>query len=635
MNKITYTYPGSDLDRARNMIAALGSFWSRTYTGIDQLVSYANATAQLLAQSHLNLLETVASLSRYDVPVFHEENWYALTIKKSELNSVRTNLTQFNNNNNTFNDGELVFDSAAELDFYAFPLPTNIAGAAKVVNRIINPTVALDFNVDFVLDAPRNAILFAENPFTNPAFLRRVITGPDGKEDEELVLWLFKTHVDYDYIFSQFAYAVGMRLKSSSGAKQLMNAVITGLINGGASVESLDLALSAITGVPISAEPEETVETIVRDGHGLVIITDKSVYRFTEDVTVVVAVGQKITAGTRLIDAFNVLEFHQGVVADELEALALDRGVLAGCFYSDLLFENKDVPLEVDTDHLSGYTYVRFGLGGFPTDVDKFFDELHARGIEAAEEPDAACFLKPNIFTTRGELPSVGTLNIVYQTADTNKFYQWRIVQPAREATGAYIALTPEEREACGFDWLQFFSRASFPQVGYEDKLYVAADTGVFYKWVTEVPGSPAVGIYAEVLPPAKRTGTLARLLDTRRQPDGEPTAANLPATINPLKFLVENVLRNNAFCVTITVAALGQNHLGLYNIRHLKRLIPPQTLMFLVYKLRPAVDRIKEINLNETLRKFTAAEPLADAIPDDYVSELGLSVKIISGTCQ
>jgi len=635
VNKITYTYPGSDLDRAKNLIAALGSFWSRTYTGIDQLVSYANATAQLLAQAHLNLLETVASLSRYDVPVFHEENWYPLTIKKSELNSVKTNLTLFNNNANTFNDGELVFNSAADMDFYAFPLPPNVAGVAKIVNRIINPTAALDFNVDFVLDPQRSAIIFAANPFNNPAFLRRAIEGTNGKEDEELVLWLFKTHLDYDYIFSQFAYAVGMRLKSSAGAKQLVNAVITGLINGGASVESLDLALSALTGVPLSTEPEETVETIVRDAHGLVIITDKAVYRFTEDVTPLVAVGQRLAAGTRLVDAFNVHEFHRGVVLEELEALALDRGVLAGCFYSDLLFENKEVPLEIDTEHPSGYTYVKFGLGGFPTDVDKFFDELHARGIEAAETPDASCFLKPNIFTTRGDLPSVGTLNVIYQTADTNKFYRWLIVQPAREATGDYIALTPEERESCKFDWLQFFSRASFPQVGYEDKLYVAADTGVFYKWVTEVPGSPAVGIYSEVLPPAKRTGTLAQILDRRRQPDGEPTAANLPTSINPLKFLVENVLRNNAFCVTIEVAALGQNHLGLYNIRHLRRLIPPQTLMFLVYKLRPAANRINDTNFTETLRKFTAAEPLGDTVPDDYVSELGLSVKIISGTCQ
>jgi len=635
VRKITYTYPGSDLDRARNMIAALGSFWARTYTGIDQLVSYANANAQLVAQTHLNMLETVASLSRYDVPVFHAENWYPLTIKKSELNSVKTNLTQFSLNKNKFDDGKLVFNSAADFDFFAFPVPDNLVGVAKVMNRIINPTAALDFNVDFVIDNERKAIVLAENPFDNPAFLRRVVTAPGGGEDEEIILWLFKAQFDYNFIFSQFAYAVGLQLKSSENAKQLTNAIITGLISGGATVAVLDMALSAITGVPISAEPEETVEKIVRDAHGVVIITDKSVYRFTDDVTVAVTEEQKITAGTRLIDAFEIHELHHGAVSAAIDSLALGRGVLAGCFYGDLMFENKDVPLEVNTAHPSGYTYIKFGLGGFPADVDKFFDELHARGIEAAEGPDADCFLNPNIFTTRTELPSVGVTNVIYQTSDTGKFYQWRVLQAYTEAIGNYVELTTKERRACKFEWLRFFSRASFPSVGYADKLYIAADTGIFYKWVTEIPARPAVGAYSEVRPPVKKTGTLAQLLDKRAEPDSQPGEENLPKTINPLKFLVENVLRNNAFCVSIIVPALGQNHLGLYNIRHIKRLLPPQTLMFLVYKLRPAANKITENNLNEVLRKFSATAPILSTVAENNINERGLTVKTISGTCQ
>src|SRR5690606_17803300 len=115
-------------------------------------------------------------------------------------------------------------------------------------------------------------------------------------------------------------------------------------------------------------------------------------------------------------------QFQRGQVPAELRAVELGRGWLAAGFVGGLTFENKDVPLVVESDGV--YTRLSWELGGWDQDVRRFFDQLHARGL--ANPP------------------------------------------------------------------------------------------------------------------------TLAQLLDRRTNPAGEPTAANLPATINPLAFLVANVLRNH-----------------------------------------------------------------------------------------
>lgn len=386
----SFTYPQSDLDRARVLLSVLGSFWSRTYEARDQVRSYALATAETVAQSHRNLLETVAALSRYEVPLFHAETWVPLTLKKSEMNSGDIGAARFDSGSFFFNDGRAQFDTPVNQPYFAFPKPAKMVGVAQVFNKLVFPTVALSENTGYAIDINRDALVFAENPFDNPAFLRRPVYVGNQLADEEIVVWGFLGQFDYEYVFNQFAYALGMRLTTSQGYKDLVNAVTTGLVSGGASAAALDLAFSAITGVPV-AYGNETVAVVQLDRRGLFIATDKNVYRFSETAVPVVAVDDKLTAGDRLVDAVSVVELHNGAVPEYVSALALDSGFLAACFYGDLVFENKEVPLEIDTAHPSGYTYVKFGLGGFPADVELFFDEIHARGIENATATPEDC----------------------------------------------------------------------------------------------------------------------------------------------------------------------------------------------------------------------------------------------------
>jgi hypothetical protein len=531
-----YTYPQSDLDRGRVLLSVLGSFWSRTYTARDQVQSYTLATAESVLQSHRNLLETIAALSRYDVPLFHTENWVPITLKKSQMNTGAVGIARFDDGSLALSDGRAQFNQPSNRPYFAFPKLVNLVSVSQIFNKLIFPTTALMEKTDYIIDSSRDALVFAENPFNNPAFLRRPVYDGNQLVDEEIVVWGFLGAFDYQYVFKQFAYALGMRLDTSQGYKDLMNAVTTGLISGGATASALDLAFSAISGVPVAAD-DETVDVVQIDSNGLFIATDKNVYRFVPTAAPVVAVGDKLTAGDRLVDAVNIVELSAGAAPSYIPALALDTGFLSACFYGDLVFENKDVPLEVDVDHPSGYTYVKFGLGGLPADVTRFFDDVHARGVESATTPPELC-------------------------------------------------------------------------------------------------------------PPGRRRHTLAQILDKRAQPEyvvepqiypvDEPTAANLPATINPLQFVVANILRNNVFLIQIKSVALGQNRLGLYNIRHLRQLLPPHTAMIVLYEMGGIRDVISGAdNLTESTTTFTGMAPIADVVHGSLVTDDGATARIFSGTCQ
>lgn len=527
----TFHYPQSDLDKGKELLRVLGTFWSSTFQAQDQIASYTQAAAEAAKQNQLNLLEAVAALSRFDVPVFHTENWYPITLRKSQLNKTAANVYKFDTPDLEFDANSYVtFDGAAQTNLYAFPVDTKLAAACHIFDRILFPTVDLIGGSDFKVDRQNGAIVFIQNPFELPAIPRTPVYAENNAlVDEIITLWAFRANLDYGYIFRQFAYAVNIQLESSENAKQLVNAIFDGLIAGGATVHVINAALSAIFDIPVVKEDGEIVEVMARDRNGSFIATNKHVYRFADTAIPIVAVDQVLRAGDRLVDAFDVIELNRGVVPDTFAALALDQNFTSYCYYADLIFENREVPLRVITDHPSGYTYVDFPLSGFPADVAQFFNDVHERGIK----------------------------------------------------------LIPPAPEPCK-------------------------------------------------LPNGQRSGTLAHVLDRRTNPIGEPAADDLPATINPLRFLVNNVLRNHAMLVTVKVAEMGKNHLSLYNIRHLRQLFPPYAGMFIVYNLGGLADSIDgENTLGEELTVFKGANPLADSVLPEYVRDKGVIVRLFSGTCE
>lgn len=70
---------------------------------------------------------------------------------------------------------------------------------------------------------------------------------------------------------------------------------------------------------------------------------------------------------------------------------------------------------------------------------------------------------------------------------------------------------------------------------------------------------------------------TIAMLLDLRLQPQStQPTAASLPSTINPAKFILDNMLRDGVIIVYTNSDSYGSNALNLNNLNILRKLLPP-----------------------------------------------------------
>lgn len=532
-----YVYPATDFDRPKNMLALLGTFWAEVYQGKEQITSITAAKGQVENQTLTDLLAVADSFARGRCPIYHTDNWYLLRLRQSELNSAQVAVATF--------DSGLVFNAGASFDVparsttFAFPVDGRLANVRQILNRFTEPSLLWTAGVDFLLSP--GCITFRSNPFDDPRVARRHVYEDGQIVDEEAVLWLFKGEFDFDILYRQYGYVLNMQFESSLAYRNLLNAFFDALV-GGTTASQVLLAASAITGIPLVLEPQETVEHVTSDGAGQLIITDQHVYRFSMAANPLVEVGDVVHAGDSLVNALEVYELNQGHVPENLRALAMGKGFLAACYYGDLVFENKDVPLEVIENHPSSFTYVKFGLGGFPLDVARFFDDMHERGIAASQQQVDACH---------------------------------------------------------------------------------PGDTVL-------IPGDPCAD---EPFPDQRiRRGTLAHLLDVRPNPVGEPTAASLPRTINPLQFLIENVLRANAVILHVRAAGLGYDRLGLHASTHFQRIVPPHTALILLVELTPASDSVTVELIDENLTIFKGMS-LADTIEDMVVERIGL--RVVSGTCQ
>lgn len=513
-----YRYPQNDFDRPDVLLGVLGSYWATTYQGNGLLEDLTSAAGQLAQQSYVQFLELVNSVSRVNVPLYHQDNWYAFTIRQSQVNTAASRIARYTTPAayDYTSPARIAYGVPTALgQYYTITKPAELVGVRAMFNRLIEPSVELIEGVDYWITATE--IVFRDDPFTNPKIAQREILNDVGAVvDVELVLWLYRGQWDWNYIYEQFGYALRLRLQTSEGYKQFINAIFDAF-NTGTAIRNQQQALAAAFGVPLVVETIETVETVVSDARHLNIITDQHVYQFPLGTTAIVAPGQVLRAGDPLTDLLQVFELNRGQVVD-ISALTVGPGVLAWGYYGDITFGNDEVPLVVEPD-VDGYTKVSWELGGFPYDIEKFWDDVHAAGVAKGQ--------------------------------------------------------------------------------------------------------------------------TLAMLLDVRAEPVGQPAPGNLPPTINPLNFLTQNLLRNNAVVVKVKPGSQLGRRLAFVPVEQLRKIQPPQSLLIFVVELAhqddPVIMEAPGTELQPGYDEAVAGFPCmvaADSIDSStYVSEQ-VRVSLIGGRC-
>ncbi len=369
-------FPASELDDAKHLLNVVGSFWATTYAGNFLVESLLYARGRLEVQAHVDLLELTACLSRFKTPVYHLDGWYCLTLRESALSKPSARF----DSGYTFASG-LAFDAPLPTPFFVWALPTGLVSVQVAMNRIYDADLTWLAGVDFFLRD--SAVWFKANPFDDTRITPRPIFQDNEVVDRECDLWLYHSFWDKAHVYRQYGYVLGLNLSSSPNARDLVNAVYDGLVEG-TTGRCIEQAFSALADVPLALS-DETVQRVLRDHRGLAIVTDRRVYRFHGDSQVLVQTGDTVKAGDPLTDTLVFYEFNRGQVPslEELRTLSVGKGFLANGYLQDLSFQNKDVPLLVEED-VDGYTKVSFELGGFPGDVTAFWDEVHARGIQKA-----------------------------------------------------------------------------------------------------------------------------------------------------------------------------------------------------------------------------------------------------------
>lgn len=369
------TFPANDLQRPERLHALLGSFWLDQYAGQAQIRAFCEAAGEALQQTWQNVRELEQLAGRETCPIWHTDRWLKVTLLESELGSQPM----------TFGDGHAfgiytaggqpLFGSG-DVSHYAFTSP-DIVSVQIITNRITDPSRTLLNGIDFRLE--HGLLVFRENPFDSAEEFQVQTVFTDGAAaDRELTLWLWRSQQDWTYLQDHWAYLLGLDLPSVPAAREVFNAEYDA-ITGGTALEQIARLLQAATGIPLALS-DEIVEDITLDSDGLLIITDRRIYRYAADATALVAIGDAVVAGQALVDTLQIYQLNQGVLPTDVRAIAAGPGLLGPGYLGELVFHNEDTALIVESD-LEGNTRVSFALSGFPLDVEAFWDAVHAQGL--------------------------------------------------------------------------------------------------------------------------------------------------------------------------------------------------------------------------------------------------------------
>lgn len=474
-------YPSWDYNKGYQLLQKLGSFWSDVFADQNKVATFLRASAHERHQTYLNFLETVASVSRFTVPVFHKEYWYLLTAKKSDAAQILS----------IYQADDLVYGPQSgtdparpagfvqvyggednpfqtQFDLSLFPNLTN--ADFTIQNRVINPSKTWVNGLDYEINEERNTLRFRNNLFNDSSVTIRDIYDAAGvKIDEELSLWLYCGEFDLDYVYRQFGYVLGVQLQSSEFYRDLLNAFWDMHVLG-PSVSSLMTMLSAAAGVPTILEPVEVVEVVRQESESWLVVTDKNVYRIPLGATPTVAVDDTVRVGASICNAIQIDELSvSNPDYSILPQMGIGPKYLSGDYFGEITFKNESVLLEYEGLDVDGKAKIKCQLGGFPGDSDAFWDSAQALGKISGQTP--------------------------------------------------------------------------------------------------------------------------ANLLDLRSSPVGEPVALNLPSSINPLHFLLDNFFNTNLFVIRIISSEFNDAAPGMVVFNYLREILPPHVSYVTYVELTPDLD--------------------------------------------
>ena len=303
----------SDFENFHVLHKALGDYWYSYFSGSEQVGTYVNAVVELQKQVEQTMKELERSLSRKEIDIFRTYRNYPLKFKLSEFNKWSEVYPKY--------DGKYYYNSSLT---YSTPIykenrvkiPSKVVSIGKITNKIDEPDLE---TIDFSLEEGYLTLPF--NPFEENFVVNELSDG-----DKEVVLWLRDVKLDFDDLYIQFGYALGIKLPSSERYKEIINAYTDCLVNGG-SKENVLKFIKAVAGA--DGELTNDVLGIVLPEGFLGNCFSGGITLLNQDLEVEISTQEGFTRLDLPIrgsntDKFNDVSFQKGVeacveVTDECE----------------------------------------------------------------------------------------------------------------------------------------------------------------------------------------------------------------------------------------------------------------------------------------------------------------------------
>lgn len=372
-------------DNSAFMLRALGSLWAYWYPERDALTALLTARGEPFYQVYLDLLDLVADRCRFNVPIFKKQNWYLFTLKESQKGDSAQLLSLYGTSGMVYQgaDKPAYGDKASE-KYHSYAIDSTIKRVHAVYNRVINPSLIWMENKDFVVDGDRGVITFYSDPFEDPLVPKRDILDSTGAVvDQEIALWFNMSEWDIQNVYTQFGYALGIWMKSSTFYRDFISAIWDMLVLGPTQA-TLKFAITALTGIPF-AEGGETVLHIIDESPNYKHVeTDRNVYTFKASTNIIVSEGDVLAAGQSLATAALVVEpeVGQDLAAYGFRGMAMYNTLMSPVgLTGPIVFEDTTVQVNYLGLDANDKAIVRFDVSGFPIDIENFWQRSHREGL--------------------------------------------------------------------------------------------------------------------------------------------------------------------------------------------------------------------------------------------------------------
>lgn len=366
-----------DIDAPEQLLAPLGSYWSRRYPDPDGLQALLSALGVLLRRTGDDVAEMPAFLSRTALPAGQRKKIALLYFDDATAEAVA----------DAYPGG---YDPAQSR---TYRLDDSFLHVEILLDQPLLPQTIYLRGVDFIDDNTAHTLTSLENISGNRIGL--------------------DVRYDRGWVGERLGEILGYRLGDSEAYRDALNAVLDG-----PGVESLGAFLEALSDTPRVAADGEVVEEVYDDGRFQLVITDQHVYRLPRGITLLVDPGDTLTAGQVLCKAWELLSPPHRTIPADLSEIVLPGNWLDPSLGGPLTFVNDDKTLSLST--VSGYTKLTWSMPDDPGDVSDFFTLLHTRGVAAGACLANYLDLRPAGQTTQpgaDELPStINPLEILLQT---------------------------------------------------------------------------------------------------------------------------------------------------------------------------------------------------------------------------